>query len=357
VPAVNPPTFLKWQLGQRLFFDDILGSKVERFSCASCHRPAMGFTEDWAVTLQGKRNTPSLINAVYNRHQFWDGRVAALEEVVVRNLHDEMEPPADATTEQSPRYRHAWSGVVALLRDDPAFRKKYQPEFQRVFGVRQPTQDTIARALATYMRTILSGDSLYDKARQQRGDAAKELRAADFEPFLDDAARKGLQAGDIAKNVLAQKLEAGYALFHGKARCSRCHRDELFTDHDFHNTGADRRVFFPDASNEPGYFAHLPIGLKDARYIGAFKTPTLRALPRTASYMRDGSLRTLQDVVEFYNSKLDNRSNDYLDKELLDDGGRPRRLGLQPDDIQALVLFLRSLDGQPVDAIVTTPRR
>src|SRR5262249_37904170 len=152
---------------------------------------SQGYTEhENPVTRGGVMNTPSLMNCVYNTHQFWDGRATALEEVVQRRLDDER-PPAETPVPRDKRaeWRHAWSGVVGRLRRDP----EYVKQFQAVFG-NDPTQDGMAKALATYLRTILSGNSLYDRAEQERARRrAREVEVRDFEKVVTEAALPGLE--------------------------------------------------------------------------------------------------------------------------------------------------------------------
>src|SRR5581483_2252374 len=197
IPSSNPPTYAKWKLGKKIFFEDkLLVSGADRVSCAFCHQPTNAFCDGQATS--GGFNTLSLINVVYNKRQFWDGRVRHLEQTIVRDLKDEpapgLEVPADLGR------KHIWAGLVPKLdkRDD------YVDAFRQVFGTR-PTLDTISKALATYTRTILSGSSLYDWAEYKRGKAAR-LKAEHFEAYLDAATLKGLEAGKKDKSQVAQEL-------------------------------------------------------------------------------------------------------------------------------------------------------
>ncbi len=288
IPAANPPTYAKWRLGRDLFFAPMLRSGGDSYACATCHDPEHGFTEARARTRRGGVNTPSLINAVYNRHQFWDGRAVYLEEVVVRSLEDER--PADADR-PPPETTHVWGGLVQELDANKAFRAG----FEAVFGIPKPTQDAIAKALATYMRTLLSGDSLYDRAEAQRQQAkAAALGSEHFLAALDAATLKTLGNGKLSDKDAAGQLVRGYQLFHGKANCAVCHRGPLFTDHDFHNIGVDAKDNLPPPDAPTGRFASVPIGLKEMRLIGAYRTPSLRALPRTGPYFHGGQRYSLR---------------------------------------------------------------
>jgi cytochrome c peroxidase len=140
-------------------------------------------------------------------------------------------------------------------------------------------------------------------------------------------------------------------LFHAKG-CAVCHSGPLYTDHDFHNIGIGESEQFRLSGEETGRFVQAPIGLKEPRLIGAFRTPTLRALPRTAPYFHDGSAPDLRHVVEYFNKDV-RGSRDYLAAALRPDAlGRGKALEMMADDVDALALFLRALDGEPVDGIV-----
>jgi cytochrome c peroxidase len=357
IPASNLPTVGKWQLGKDLFFDDgWLRSPAAdlREACAHCHRPDRAFTNIRVLYREGPYGSvdvgvPTLVNSLYNKYQFWDGRANALEEVVQRSLEDEREPQPAA----APARRHTWNGVVQRLRADP----KYSERFRQVFGT-PPTSDAIGKALATYLRTILSGNSLHDQAEQARqARGAKALEAADYEKVLGEAALKAFQREPEQKAELAQELATGYSLFQGQARCTACHSGPNFTDNGFHNLGIGDSAHEPQPGRETGRFAALPIGLKDLRMIGAYKTPTLRDVSRRAAYFHDGSKVDLVFVLKAH--LLEIRMNPYLDAELRDekDPSKPRNFALPPRSLEALDQFLRALDGEPIDPIVADPKR
>jgi cytochrome c peroxidase len=346
IPSANPPTFGKWKLGRQIFFARKLVSGNDTFACATCHNPAMGFAEDRAITSGGERNAPGLINCVFNRHQFWDGRVEALEEVMARTLDDELQPE-EKNAKSRPQETHRWGGLVRALGEDADYRLR----FKLVFGIDRPTQDAIAKALATYLRTILAGNSLVDRAEQERRRKnAPELLADHFLPLLDSPVLRALEAHKETKEEVAKKLEHGHRLFRSKG-CAGCHPAPLYTDHDFHNVGIGDSARFRQPGEEIGRFAHVPIGLKELRLVGAFKTPTLRALPRTGPYFHDGSYPSLRSVVKYFNHSIN--ANRYLAQSLrLDSAGSPKALDMNADDQAALVLFLRALDGDPVDDVI-----
>jgi cytochrome c peroxidase len=332
IPAANPPTRGKWELGKQLFFDKDIGLQPA-LACATCHDPAHGYTTTSISPPGCDFNALTLINCVYNRHQFWDGRATALEEVVQR----------PAREGDDPLRQHNWTGVVQRLRDRP----EYVRRFQQAFGT-PPTQDAVGKALATYLRTILVGNSLYDRAAagmRQRGGQA--LEPADFEKVLDDAAVKALAAPDaLDKPQTAEMLHRAYTLFTAsdRAGCIHCHDGPTFTDHGFHNLSLDSDRQFP--GKETGRFAVVPPGLKDRRQIGAFKTPTLRALPRTGPYFHNGYRNELFDVVAWHVRKAP--ASPYLDPEI-------RNRDLKEPDVRALVLFLKALDGDAVPEIIAKP--
>jgi len=335
IPASNRPTLGKWELGKELFFDDSWlnpdGPTV--FACASCHRPGTGFGERLAPRGDYLR-APTLLNTLYNSNLFWDGRANALEEVVQRTLEDERENP-----NVDPNRRHAWSGVVARLRAD----LKYSKRFEQVFGT-PPTQDAIGKALATYMRTLLSGNSLYDRALRDSG--GKPLEAAHFEKYLDEAALKAFERDGAKKADVAKELATGANLFRLQARCAQCHTGSNFTDNGFHNLGVGDSSLEPLPGREPGRFAALPVGIKDPTMIGAYKTPTLRSVPLNGTYFHDGFRNSLVDVVMYI--VKGGTPNAHLDPKITN-------LNLKEPEVRALVLFLQALDGQVSDPIVSTP--
>jgi len=283
IPDDNPLTLEKVELGRRLFEDRVLS--VDRsVSCASCHRPEHAFADSVAqsVGVQGRRpsrNTPSILNAGYGRSFFWDGRVERLEDQVLAPIShpDEMGLPLD-------------SAVARLGRSD-----SYREAFRTTFGG-EITPANLARALASYVRTLRSGDSPADRF------AAGDVQALDLD------------------------ARAGYRIFVGKGNCAACHAGPLLTDERFHNTGVS--VGSGDAGRE------AVTGLEADR--GRFNTPSLRNVSRTAPYMHDGSLATLVDVIEFYDSG--GHANPGLDPEI-------RPLRLTDTEKSQLLAYLRSLAG------------
>lgn len=280
-PEENEPTEEKIALGRQLFFDKRL-SVDNSISCASCHDPKKGWSNGEATAegiggQRGNRSAPSIINSAYHRFQFWDGRAGSLEEQALGPIANpiEMNLPVDQAVKK----------IAAI--------EGYSKQFQSVFGD-AVTAENMAQAIAAFERTILSGNAPYDQ----------------------------YQAGDT--RALSEQAEAGRKLFFGKAHCSACHSGPNFTDNGFHHLGVNFLVDAPDAGRES--ISHLGGDL------GAFKTPSLREISRTAPYMHDGSLATLEDVVEYYNQGA--TSSDYLDEEIFE-------LHLNDEQKAALVAFLR----------------
>ncbi len=262
-PADNPQAAEKIELGRQLFFDPRL-SIDNSVSCASCHDPKKGWSNNEANAAgvggqRGGRNAPTVINSAYARFQFWDGRAGTLEDQALGPIANpiEMNLPIDKMVEK----------VNAI--------EGYRAQFQKVFGS-DVTAPNVAKAIAAFERTVLSGDAPYDR----------------------------FKAGD--KTALSEKGQRGMRLFFGKANCSSCHAGPSFTDNAFHNIG----VGMDKAEPDQGRFAISKI-VGDT---GAFKTPTLRDIAKTAPYMHDGSHATLEEVVNYYDRG--GHANPYLDEEL-----------------------------------------
>lgn len=266
VPQDNPLTAEKVALGRKLFHDKRL-SRDGTVSCATCHEAQHAFADSrpLAIGVRGQkapRRSPRIINRVYGRSFFWDGRAATLEEQVVGPIQNPVE--MDLTLAEATQR----TGLTELA---------------------------LRQALSSYVRTILAGDSPYDR----------------------------YVAGDRA--ALTAEAQQGLKVFRGKAGCTACHLGPNLTDERFHNTGIGK---------DEGRFKVT--GKPQDR--GAFKTPTLREVAKGAPYMHDGSLLTLEDVVEHYNKGGNSETNPSLDPEI-------RELHLTPAEKKALAAFLRSLTG------------
>ena len=289
IPKANPLTKSKVELGKLLFFDNRL-SKNNTVACASCHKPELAFTDGQAVSMgihrqQGTRSAPISVNRVFSSAQFWDGRASTLEEQSVGPF---INPIEHGFTDHDE--------MIAKLRTIQG----YKPYFERAFGSERITIDRVGQAIASFQRTLLSGNSPYD-----RFDYGGEKQA------ISPSAKRGL------------------ALFLGKARCSSCHFGFNFTDERFHNLGIDWDTGRVDLGR---YMVS-----KDPKDIGAFKTPTLREIARTAPYMHDGRFATLRDVVEFYNQG--GIKNPHRDPLVL-------VLNLSEQEKSDIVEFLSTLSGE-----------
>jgi cytochrome c peroxidase len=250
VPADNPMTPEKVELGKQLYFDPRL-SCDDTVSCASCHDPKKGWSNSdrFATGVRkqiGGRSAPTIINSAYSDLQFWDGRANLLEGQALGPIANPIEMD------------HKLEDCVTKLNKIPGYRQ----QFQKVFGT-DVTSENMARAIAAFERTILSGNAPYDRYK----------------------------AGD--KTAMSAAAERGMKVFFGKGHCSACHTGPNFSDFAFHNIGIGMDAKEPDLGR---YQVTKVEGDK-----GAFKTPTLREVARHAPYMHDGSLESLEAVVEYYN--------------------------------------------------------
>ena len=262
-PKDNPPTAAKIALGKQLYWDKRL-SRDNTISCASCHDPQKGWSngEQFATGVDGRkggRNAPTVLNTAYNRFQFWDGREPTLEAQALGPIQNPIE--MNMTLEE----------VIAKLNAIEG----YQGQFQSVFGT-DVTSQGIAKAIGAYERTVLTGDAPYDR----------------------------FKAGD--KTALSEAAQRGMQIFFNKAVCSACHAGRNFTDGGFHNVGIGMDKPNPD-------LGRVAVS-KLAGDRGSFKTPTLRDIAKSGPYMHDGSLKTLEDVIENYNKG--SIKNPYLDEEI-----------------------------------------
>ena len=285
IPADNPQTDEKVALGAQLYFDPRL-SVDNSISCATCHAPETAWANHDKVDTgvggrTGTRNSGTVMDAAYMKFQFWDGRARTLEEQALGPIHNPVE--MGETLEHVVRKLNAIAG--------------YQAQFRRVFGT-AVTADGIAKAIAAFERTVLSGPSPYDR----------------------------FMAGD--RTALSASAVRGRDLFAGAAGCSGCHAGPMFSDQSFHNIGVGMDRLAPDIGREA--VTHDPADR------GKFRTPGLRNVALTWPYLHDGSAATLEDVVEFYDSG--GTPNPALDPRIA-------RLGLTAEQQRDLVAFLRSLTG------------
>ena len=292
-PADNPYSSEKAELGRFLYFDPRVSSSGS-ISCATCHEPKKAFTDGNAVSTgiagqKGGRSAPTVINRAYSTQQFWDGRADSLEEQAKGPIANPLEMTAEKTADAA--HTESLKRLAAI----PGYAKR----FEQVFGDKKATIDHVAKAIATYERTVYSGNSPYDR----------------------------YQAGD--KQALTPAQVRGMDIFFNKAACDSCHLGFNFTDGSYVNIGIGMDKPKPD-------LGRFQVTAKDEDR-GAFKTPTLREIEHTGPYMHDGTLKTLEEVVEHYNKG--GIKNPALDQRL-------KPLNLTDQEKQDLVAFLKSLSGE-----------
>lgn len=288
VPEDNPMTQEKIALGRLLFFDKRL-SKNDTIACATCHMPSLAFTDGQPVSQgihrqQGGRSAPMAVNRAFSKAQFWDGRAASVEDQALGPIINPIE--------------HGFmdhDGLVAKLIKIAGYRKMFREAFGRDIMI-----EDMGKAIATFERTLLSGNSPFDR-----------YELADEEDALSGEAQRGLE------------------LFRGKARCTKCHSGFNFSDEKFHNLG----IGWDQGMVDVGRFAVT----KETADLGAFKTPSLREITRTAPYMHDGRFASLEEVVNFYNQG--GIKNPFQDSLIIP-------LDLTGQEKHDLVEFLHSLEGE-----------
>lgn len=293
VPADNAQSPEKIALGKQLFYDTRL-SKSGKTSCNTCHLPNKGWADGEKLSKKDDgsmnvRHTPTLLNVAYNTTYYWDGRAPTLEKQIAAAWRGQMGPKDDAG-----------AGEIAKKLGEV---KGYADAFQKVFKD-APSPDNIVKALASYTRTLVSGGSKLDK----------------FEAGND----KALSAAE----------KRGLDLFRGKAKCSLCHAGALLTAWEFKNIGIGMTAPTPD----PG---RGKLDTTNPAMTGAFKVPSLRSVSKSAPYMHDGSLATLDAVLDYFAKP---NENPHLDEKVK--GGMP----LSPAEKKDLIAFLKALDGTMPDA-------
>jgi cytochrome c peroxidase len=284
-PSDNPSTPEKIELGKRLFFDPRLSGK-NTISCASCHMPERAFADGttWNKGEAGialARNTPTILNTGFYESYFWDGRANSLEEQALGPIRSEVEMNQD----------------LDELEGELEAVPSYVDRFQAAFGS-TPNRRDVARALAAFQRSLVTGPSPYDR-------------------YL---------AGD--QTALSEQAKRGLELFQGRARCIECHNGPTLSDGKYYRLGI----------SEDDVGRAQVTGKKEDRY--RFRTPSLRNVELTGPYMHDGSLKTLDDVLSFYY-----RGSPYTSIEGLTPES-PDLLGLRFSDLLDLEAFLKSLTGE-----------
>jgi cytochrome c peroxidase len=290
----EPPTPERVRLGRWLFFDKRISADGS-ISCATCHKPENAFSEDTPVSTgirgqKGGRKSPSFVNLAWTLypHFFWDGRAASLEEQALGPIANPIEMGS------------THDAMVSSL----GKIKAYAGYFKEAFGDPTITKERVAKAIADYERTRMSGNSAWDRWQKKRD-----------------------------KTAVSEQVKKGHELFFfGKAACNQCHLGQNFTDNSFHNLGVG---YDPVAGTFKDQGRYDVTGEEKDR--GAFKTPTIRDVTKHPPYMHDGSLKTLREVVEFYNRG--GTKNPQLDAKM-------KPLNLTEDEIDALVAFMEALDGE-----------
>lgn len=347
IPADNPPTLGQWQLGRKLFYDNDYLTNSRNLACTTCHDPRYQYASRAAKDREERMHTPSLYNIVYQPRIFGDGRGETLESCLQRTFDDERETTLPG--------RHVWGGAIRRLTRNEV----YQREFNLVYGVGFPTQDTVGRALATYCRTLLSGDSLYDRAVALAKKAGKpDPEAAHFEAALRPGELVSLNSVNKKPADVAAEIHLGYQLFHDKlpqspTSCVACHAGTLFTDKGYHNIGLGVPVSPVD---NPGRIAALPPGQRSAAMMGAYRTPSLRNVTRTPPYYHTGDEADLTRTV-LEHLQGGRQWTSYTDRLFLTPDGKnrlPRHL--TDREVLALVLFLRTLNGDDLPPVFQPPR-
>lgn len=301
IPADNPPTAETVALGRRLYYDTAL-SVDNTVSCASCHDPEHGFSDgqqfsDGVRKQKGNRNSPTVFNSAYYTLQFWDGRAPSLE----KQAEGPMQNPVEMA--------HTLAGVEQKLNADPS----YKAEFKKAFGADVITSEMAVKSIASFERTVVSGNSPFD--RYMYGGDKKALSAS---------AKRGLEVFRNPK----------------KGNCAVCHTIEekyaLFTDNKFHNLGVGVKLNI-NGETELTDLGRFKITNVESDK-GAFKTPSLRNITLTAPYMHDGSHKNLKEVIDFYVGG--GNSNPYRDKEIY-----PLDF-LTGQELADLQEFMKSLTGE-----------
>ncbi len=287
IPKDNPLTAEKIELGKMLYFDKRV-SKDGTVACATCHDPKMAWAEHTPTSTGigkqvGPRNSPTVMNTAYATSMFWDGRAASLEEQATGPVENPIE------------MGHQMADLVLQLDKIP----EYHERFQKVFGT-PVTKEGFAKAIAAFERTILVGNSPYDR----------------------------FKAGDA--NALTEAQKRGLALFE-KVGCADCHTPPLFSDYEFHNAGVGMDKPKPD----PG---RKEVTKKDED-MGAFRVPSLRNVADTAPYFHDGSAKTLEEAVALMAAGGKDNPHRSPDFDTV------RQAKITPEQQKDLVEFLKALSG------------
>ncbi len=286
-PEDNKPTAARIELGKMLFFDKRLSGNGD-MSCATCHNPVLGWS-DGLPTAKGfndevlERASPTVINSAYNSIQMWDGRNKSLEEQALG--------PITSKTEMNME--------IAKLINWLNGNQNYVNAFQKAYPNREINIQTVAMAIASFERTIISNNSAFDFWVKGDKKAMTKQQVQGFKVFLDP----------------------------NKGNCAACHLAPNFTDDGFHNIGLQS---FAEENPDLGRYEQKPVKLMK----GAFKTPTLRNIALTAPYFHDGSAKNLEEVIDHYIEGGITKSN--LSPNM-------KTLSINDEEKQALIAFLQAL--------------
>lgn len=322
IPADNPLTKAKIELGRQLYFDPRL-SLDSTISCASCHHPdhGYGFNTRFGVGIEGQeggRNSPVSFNRILSGAQFWDGRAESVEAQAIGPIANPIEMG----------FTH--EACVERLKSIPG----YVLQFKSVFPDSGVTIENVGKAIASFERIVITNPApadYYEPLRVLETQYAELLEdQAEFEEFEPDAYELWLELKEKSEaHPMSEEAKRGRDLFFSeRANCVLCHSGANFTDELYHNLGVGMEVENPDL----GRF----VVTGEERDRGAFKTPTLRNIELTAPYMHDGSQATLEEVVEWY--AKGGHANPWLSDKV-------KKLELSDQDKVDLVAYMRSLTG------------
>lgn len=316
----NPLTRAKIELGRQLYFDPRLSLASEiasGISCAACHKPEHGYAAETQFgvgirALTGNRNSPTAYNRILSDVQFWDGRAGTLEEQAKGPIANPIE------------MGNTHEACIGSLEAIPG----YKMQFAKIFADEGLTIDTVAKAIASFERAIVTGTSPFDYHEQLRAYAdvdLEELKADDPDTYaLYEQAK-----ADADAHPMSDSAKRGRDLFFGqKANCTACHVGPNLSDEKYHNLGVGMDAPTPDV----GRYVVTKVDADK----GAFKTPTIRNVELTAPYMHDGSQKTLEEVVEWYDKG--GHPNPTLDKDI-------RKLDLTAEEKADLVAFMKACTG------------
>jgi cytochrome c peroxidase len=309
----NPLTRAKIELGRQLYFDPRL-SADSTVSCASCHNPAEGYSAHTktGVGVRGQlggRNSPVSFNRILSGPQFWDGRAESLEAQAVGPIQNPIEMG----------FTH--EGVVKRLGEMPVYKK----QFDAIFG--ELTIDRVGQAIAAFERVLVTAPSAYDYGEQMRAFAG--LDPDDIAEDAELAAKYAAAKADAEAHPMSEEASRGRDIFFSeKGNCTACHVGANLADEKYHNIGIGMDKPEPDL----GRF----VVTKDPKDTGGFKTPTVRNVALNPPYMHDGSVATLEEVVEWYDKG--GHANPHLSEKI-------RPLKLSPQEKIDLVEFMKACTG------------